>query len=162
MTLTIRQGIPPRSSLGTVIPPRAQATIPIQTIEPIMAKCDQGYLCESCGLEVTSIVDSDLYLRFVIGQLDAERLHLSPERHLRCNPSLSQYIADARFDPVVVEGDFDHRQLDPEFVARQFDRITRGYQRLWTINQSPEPISLLDYPIPDDDNDTAPTAPQAR
>ena len=57
-----------------------------------MAKCDEGYRCEVCGEDVTSIVDSDLYLRYVIGELDPEVLHTSPERHIRCNPVLAQFM----------------------------------------------------------------------
>jgi len=110
-----------------------------------MAKCDQGYLCEVCGDEVTSIVESDLYLRYVLGQLDAEKLHVSPERHLSCNPILAQYIVDPRFPTVSVDGDFDQRQLSPEFVAMQTERISRAYRRLWEISGSETPISLLDY-----------------
>ncbi|MFG0290048.1 MAG: hypothetical protein ACF8CQ_17840 [Rhodopirellula sp. JB044] len=112
-----------------------------------MAKCDQGYLCEVCGDEVTSIVESDLYLRYVLGQLDAEKLHLSPERHLRCNPVLSQYIDDERFDPVTVDSDFDKRVLDATFVSQQTERVSKAYRRLWQIAQSETPISLLEYPI---------------
>ena len=34
-----------------------------------MAPCDQGYLCDVCGDEVEEIFESDLYLRFVIGEI---------------------------------------------------------------------------------------------
>ncbi|MCM2372799.1 hypothetical protein [Aporhodopirellula aestuarii] len=112
-----------------------------------MAKCDQGYLCEVCGEEVTSIVESDLYLRYVLGQLDAEKLHVSPERHLACNPVLAQYIDDDRFEPVTVDGEFDKRLLDPEYVARHTLRVSRAYRRLREIAASESPISLLEYPL---------------
>lgn len=110
-----------------------------------MAKCDQGYLCEVCGEEVSSIVKSDLYLRYVLGQVDAEKLHVSPERHLGCNPVLAQYIDDERFSPVWVEGEFDKRGLDPDFVREQMQRVSRAYRRLWEIARSKTPISLLEY-----------------
>ena len=45
-----------------------------------MAKCEQGYLCDVCGKDVEAITDSGLYLRYVMGELPAERLPLS--RHL--------------------------------------------------------------------------------
>lgn len=112
-----------------------------------MAKCDEGYLCEVCGAEVSSIVDSDLYLRYVLGQLDAEKLHLSPERHLRCNPVLAQYIMDERFPPVVLDDAFDKRNLDAKFVATQTQLVTRAYRRLREIAASDQPISLLEYPL---------------
>ena len=82
-----------------------------------MAKCDEGYLCEVCGHEVEQIVESDLYLRFILGLVDPEILHIAAERHLRCNPTLAQYIVHPEFAPLYVDGDFDKRQLDPEFVA---------------------------------------------
>jgi hypothetical protein len=77
-----------------------------------MAKCDEGYLCEVCGEDVAELVDSDLYLRYVIGMLDPEVLHTTPERHIRCNPVLAQFIVDANFEPVVAKGPFDKRHLD--------------------------------------------------
>ena len=52
-------------------------------------KCDEGYRCEVCGDDVTSIVESDLYLRYVRRELDPETLHTSAERHIRCNPVLA-------------------------------------------------------------------------
>jgi len=112
-----------------------------------MAKCDEGYRCEVCGEDVTSIVESDLYLRFVIGQLDPEVLHTSPERHLRCTPVLAQYIVDERFDPVTVEGEFAKENLDPLFVTQQIQLVTRGYQRLWEIIETQGDRDVTDYPL---------------
>ena len=40
-----------------------------------MAKCEEGYLCDVCGGDVAEITDSDLYLRYVIGEVDPETLH---------------------------------------------------------------------------------------
>ena len=37
-----------------------------------MAKCDEGYLCEVCGKDVGKLTESELYLRYVVGQLDPE------------------------------------------------------------------------------------------
>src|SRR5690606_3901264 len=81
-----------------------------------MAKCDEGYICEVCGKDVPSIVQSDLYLRCVVGLIDPEALHTTSGRHIRCNPALAQFIVDDRFEPVTVEGDFDKRRLDSRFV----------------------------------------------
>ena len=67
-----------------------------------MAKCDEGYLCSICGADVESVTDSELYLRYVIGLLDPELLHVTPEKHIRCNPSLAQFIVAKDFEPVVV------------------------------------------------------------
>ena len=47
-----------------------------------MAKCEEGYLCEVCGGDVEAITDSDLYLRYVIGELDPEVLHMNLFRAL--------------------------------------------------------------------------------
>ncbi len=112
-----------------------------------MAACDEGYRCDVCGQDVTSIVDSDLYLRFIIGRLDPERLHITAERHLRCNPVLCQYIIDPRFDPpTMVQGAFDRRQLDADFVDEQIQLVTAGYRRLHEIAEG-EPIDLRQYPL---------------
>ena len=110
-----------------------------------MAKCDQGYLCEVCGAEVESITDSDLYLRFVIGMLDPETLHTAPERHIRCNPALGQFIVDPEFEPFIVEGDFDKRHLDPVFVAQRERLVTRGWRRLREVVRLHLPIT--EYPL---------------
>ena len=92
-----------------------------------MAKCDEGYLCEVCGKDVAELWDSDLYLRYVIGMLDPETLHTTRERHIRCNPALAQFIVDDRFEPVWLEGDFDKRKLDPQFVKARERLVTRGW-----------------------------------
>lgn len=112
-----------------------------------MAKCDEGYLCEVCGEDVASLNDSDLYLRYVIGMIDPEVLHTSKERHLRCNPSLAQFIVDERFEPVVVVGDFDKRRLDPAFVAEREQLVTRGWRRLRELARLNLPI--IEYPLPE-------------
>lgn len=112
-----------------------------------MALCDQGYLCDVCGREVETIDNSDLYLRYVIGEIDPETLHSNQERHLRCNPTLSQFIVADDFDPVVVEGYFGKAQLDPEFVAAEEVRVTRGYRRLKELPGSG--LTILEYPLPE-------------
>ena len=112
-----------------------------------MAKCDEGYLCDVCGEEVGSITDSDLYLRYVIGRVDPETLHTSPERHLRCNPTLAQYITDEKFKPVTCEGDFAKRKLDPDYVRRQEELVSRGWRRLREIVKLDLPIT--EYPLPE-------------
>ncbi len=112
-----------------------------------MAKCDEGYPCPVCGGYVESITLSDLYLRYVIGMVDPETLHTAPDRHIRCNPSLAQFIVDDRFEPVVCEGLWDKRKLDPEFVQQREELVTRGWRRLKEVLQSTIPIT--EYPLPE-------------
>jgi hypothetical protein len=112
-----------------------------------MAKCEQGYLCDVCGGDVEELVDSDLYLRFVIGMVDPETLHTTRERHIRCNPTLAQFIVDPAFEPVQVEGSFDKRLLDPAAVRQRELLITRGYRRLREVAGLGIPI--VDYPLPE-------------
>jgi hypothetical protein len=112
-----------------------------------MAKCDEGYLCEACGQDVANLTDSDLYLRYVIGMLDPEVLHTTPERHILCNPALAQYIVANNFEPVVVEGPFDKRTLDRTFVDEREQLITRGWQRLQEVVELGIPI--IEYPLPE-------------
>lgn len=113
-----------------------------------MAKCEEGYLCDVCGGDVESITESDLYLRYVIGEIDPETLHTTRERHIRCNPTLAQFIVDDGFEPVMAEGPFDKRQLDADYVARQESLITRGWRRLAEVSRQPD-LTILDYPLPE-------------
>jgi hypothetical protein len=101
-----------------------------------MARCDQGYLCRVCGEEVEHIHESELYLRYVIGEIDPEKLHLLPECHLTCSPTVAQFILDSRFEkPPEVLGPFAAANLDPTFVAAREKLISRGYSRLWEIQK---------------------------
>lgn len=113
-----------------------------------MAKCEEGYLCEVCGGDVEAVTDSDLYLRYVIGLVDPETLHTSRERHIRCNPALAQFIVDDDFEQVVVEGAFDKRQLDPDYVRERENLVTRGWRRLRQIAEQQIP-AIIDYPLPE-------------
>ena len=112
-----------------------------------MAKCEEGYLCDVCGGDVEEITDSDLYLRYVIGQADPETLHTTRERHIRCNPVLAQFIVDERFEPIVVEGPFDKRQLHPDYVRQQESLVTRGWRRLREV--AGMQLTILEYPLPE-------------
>ena len=115
------------------------------TPETIMARCDEGYLCEVCGEPVEEISDSDLYLRYVIGLVRYDRLHQEPERHIRCNPVQAQFIVHDDFEPVRVDGPFDKQHLDGDDVARQENLTTRGWLRLQEVTGSETPVA--DYPL---------------
>ena len=112
-----------------------------------MAVCEQGYLCEVCRGEVEDLTESDLYLRFVLGEVDPETLHVQPERHLRCNPTLAQFIVADGFPAVTVAGPFAKAGLDAEFVASEEARVTRGYLRLLELPALG--LSIADYPLPE-------------
>jgi hypothetical protein len=110
-----------------------------------MADCDEGYRCQVCGQDVSDITDSDLYLRYVLGEVPLELLHRLPERHIRCNPALAQYIVDPAFRPVVCPGPFAKTGLDPEFVRQEERRVTRGWQRLRAIPRLG--LTVPEYPL---------------
>ena len=110
-----------------------------------MAKCDQGYLCEVCGQPVENITDSDLYLRYIIGEVSVRELARAPERHIRCNPTQAQFIVDSGFEPVVAAGPFAKQNLDPADVARREDLVTRGWRRLQEVRRLKLPIDQ--YPL---------------
>lgn len=112
-----------------------------------MAKCEEGYLCDVCGADVAEITDSDLYLRYVIGEVDPETLHTFRERHIRCNPVLAQFIVDDDFPLVTVDGEFDKRHLDANYVRERQSLVTRGWRRLKEIAGLDLPI--IDYPLPE-------------
>ena len=113
-----------------------------------MAKCDEGYLCCVCGGDVEKITDSDLYLRFVIGLLDPELLHAQPEKHIRCNPALAQFIVDEEFPEVKIDDDFAKRNLDQDYVAQRETLVTRGWHRLKELKALGE-VSILEFPLPE-------------
>ena len=110
-----------------------------------MAKCDEGYRCEVCGRDVETVTESDLYLRFVLGEVPLELLHRLPERHICCNPALAQYIAHPALAPVTCEGPFAKSELDSDFVAAEEKRVTRGYRRLLAIPTLG--LSVPEYPL---------------
>lgn len=113
-----------------------------------MAKCDEGYRCDVCGKDVEDLVESSLYLAYVIGDIDPELLHTSQERHLTCNPVLAQFITDESFSSVFADGDFDKRKLDPKYVEARESVVTRGFQRLKQL-RGKEGLSILEYPLPE-------------
>src|SRR5580692_7635319 len=110
-----------------------------------MARCDEGYRCEVCGQDVEEITDSGLYLRYVLGEVPLESLHLQRERHIRCHPELAQFIVDAGFEPVKCSGMFAKENLDPAFVAEEEARVTRGWKRLQAI--STLGLTVAEYPL---------------
>jgi hypothetical protein len=112
-----------------------------------MAGCEQGYLCDVCGEEVEQITDSDLYLRYVLGEVSPLQLPTMRERHIRCNPATAQYIVDAAFEPVRCEGFFAKESLDAAFVAEQEERVTRAWRRLQQLPTLGLPIT--EYPLPE-------------
>jgi hypothetical protein len=113
-----------------------------------MAKCEEGYLCCVCGGDVEDVTQSDLYLRYVVGLIDPELLHTTPEKHIRCNPTIAQFIVADDFAPVVVDTEFSKRYLDPRHVADQEALFTRGWKRLNEIKDVPD-LSILDLPLPE-------------
>jgi len=112
-----------------------------------MAGCEKGYLCDVCGEEVEPITESDLYLRYVLGEVTPLALPSQRERHIRCNPELAQYVVDPAFPPLRCEGAFDKELLDESYVADQEARVTRAWQRLQDIPRLGIPIP--EYPLPE-------------
>jgi hypothetical protein len=110
-----------------------------------MAKCDEGYRCEVCGRDVEAITESDLYLRYVLGEVPLEMIHRLPERHILCNPALAQYVVDPAFSPLTCEGAFGKTHLDSAFVREEEDRVTRGWQRLQAIPTLG--LTIAEYPL---------------
>lgn len=110
-----------------------------------MAHCEEGYLCDVCGKDVEAITASDLYLRYVLGEVDPLELGRLRERHITCNPAVAQYIVDPDFPPVHCEGLFAKANLDADFVRGEEVRITRGWRRLREVVERGVPIT--DYPL---------------
>jgi hypothetical protein len=112
-----------------------------------MARCEQGYLCDVCGTEVAEITDSDLYLRFILGEVSLATLHISRERHIRCNPVMAQFIVAPEFEAVSHQGPFAKEGLDPGSVRETEERVTRAWRRLQHVATLHIPIES--YPLPE-------------
>ena len=112
-----------------------------------MAKCDQGYMCDVCGQDVEQIIDSDLYLRYILGEVPPQDLTRQPERHIRCNPALAQFIVDAAFEPMRCDSIFAKENLDGDFVRERESLVTRAWRRLQEIPRLG--IPLTEYPLPE-------------
>ena len=112
-----------------------------------MSACEQGYLCDVCGLEVEAITESDLYLRYIMGEVSPLSLPTQRERHIRCNPATAQYIVDPAFEPIRCEGFFAKETLDAAHVREQEARVTRAWRRLQEIPTLG--IAIPDYPLPE-------------
>lgn len=110
-----------------------------------MAACDQGYLCDVCGEDVSAITESDLYLRYVLGEVSPLTLTKQRERHIRCHPAMAQYIVDPAFEPVICDGVFAKALLDHDFVRQEEVRVSRGWRRLQEIPRLRLPIT--EYPL---------------
>ncbi len=114
-----------------------------------MAPCEQGYVCDICDEEVSSIRDSDLYLRFVTGQIDSRQLLTAQERHLRCNPVTAQFIETPEFEPVTMHGPCSKLKLDIDYVRRQSELMTRGWHRLQELAETSHTLPINKYPLPE-------------
>jgi hypothetical protein len=98
--------------------------------EMVMAACETGYLCDVCGKDVEAITESDLYLRYVMGEVSPLDLPRQRERHIVCNPELAQYIVDPAFAPIFCEGMFAKAKLDADYVHAREALVTRAWRRL--------------------------------
>lgn len=111
-----------------------------------MAACERGYLCAVCGGDVEEIGESGLYLRYVLGDVTFDELGGLPERHIRCDPVLAQFIVSESFGPAIaVAGPFSKEGLDSTFVEREEERVTHAFLRLQALSKSE--ISIRDYPM---------------
>lgn len=110
-----------------------------------MARCDEGYLCDVCGQDVAIILDSDLYLRYILGEVPLDVLHLMPERHIRCNPVLAQYIVATKFPAVECVGPFAKANLDADYVQEEEARLTQAWRRLHAIPTLG--LTIAEYPL---------------
>ena len=95
-----------------------------------MANCDEGYNCDRCGKYVEHVMESELYLRYVIGAVPIAELPREPERHIRCSPEFAQFIVDPEFLPVTCDDEaLDKRRLPDEIRARQETLFTMAWRR---------------------------------
>jgi hypothetical protein len=58
---------------------------------------------------------------------------------------MAQFIVDENFPPVIVEGPFDKRGLDPAQTAEQETLVTRGWRRLQEVRGLG--LAVSEYPL---------------
>jgi hypothetical protein len=110
-------------------------------------QCDTGYICDVCGKDVEAITESDLYLRYIMGEVSPLELPKQRERHIRCNPTMAQFIVDPAFEPVVCDTVFAKANLDAGFVLEQEALVTRAWKRLQAIPTLR--VAIPEYPLPE-------------
>ena len=112
-----------------------------------MSGCHGGYFCRICGSYVRDVTESELYLRYVLGEVAMADLFDAPEAHIRCVPEIAQYIVDEEFEPAPMRGAAaDKAVLDPDRVSRREARVTRAWRRLQEIPGSG--LDIAGYPLP--------------
>ena len=116
-----------------------------------MAKCDQGYLCEVCGEPVKNIVESSLYLRYVLGEVEIHQLFSAPERHLKCDPDLARFIVHEKFASLDLTQQGDGDNMSEKERKEKRKRVTAGWNRLREVVQLGIPIT--EYPLPESSSD---------
>ncbi len=116
-----------------------------------MAKCDQGYLCEVCGEPVKNIIESSLYLRYVLGEVEIHQLFSAPERHLKCDPDLARFIVHEKFESPDITQQEDEIDIDKKEQMEKQKRVTAGWIRLREVVQLGIPIT--EYPLPESSSD---------
>ena len=114
-----------------------------------MAKCDEGYLCQVCGQAVKRLDESALYLQYVVGWISSDEIHTRPECHLRCQPTLAQFIVHKSFAAVELSKDFElsKERLDSDFARQREKLVTAGYERLRQLQRNRSEIPIEQYPL---------------
>ncbi|MCA8982254.1 MAG: hypothetical protein KDA76_00715 [Planctomycetaceae bacterium] len=110
-----------------------------------MAACDEGYRCEICGEPVTNLLESSLYVRYVLGEVPLHALFSAPERHLRCDLELARYIVHEKFTPPAQVGPLSNSPLPPEEQRQREQRVTAAWVRLREVVHAR--IPLTEYPL---------------
>lgn len=111
-----------------------------------MAACDEGYRCEVCGEPVPNMLDSALYVRYVLREVPLHELFTQRERHLQCDPELAQYIVHEKFATPEANGSACKFQLSPADRQSRETEVTAAWLRLREVIQQRVPIT--EYPLP--------------
>jgi hypothetical protein len=113
-----------------------------------MAECDSGYRCRICGVPVDEIIESELYLRYVLCDVQIDQLADTPEAHVWCNGNLAQFIVDPAFDhPIKVDPEHDKSAMDDATRRLVESVVTRAWKRLQWLPESG--LDVTRYPLED-------------
>ena len=111
-----------------------------------MARCDEGYPCSRCGQPVKNLLESALYVRYVLGEYEIHELFTAPDCHLHCDYELARFIRHEKFTPPEKPVGFE---VPPLTEAERLDReqqVTAAWVRLREAIHQGLPITA--YPLP--------------
>jgi hypothetical protein len=111
-----------------------------------MSRCDEGYPCSRCGEPVKNLLESSLYVRYVLGEYEIHELFAAPDCHLQCDYELAAFIKHEKFTPPEIPAEIELPELSAAQRTRREEQVTAAWVRLREAIHLGLPIT--EYPLP--------------